>query len=128
VVAPRFRRENGGGYIDPNGRFTINQQFHSAGEVSDDLGLVLAGGKIRYISRNGKYAVNPRFGRAGEVFARLGTSRVQVTGTGTLISTGNWSSICSDQAGDFNHGLARSGWAAGRATLNRGGKYVWLST
>ena len=47
------------GFIDKNGKWTINPQFDEAMPFSDGLAQVKIGRKIGYVDTDGKYAWNP---------------------------------------------------------------------
>jgi hypothetical protein len=66
------------GYIDENGRYTIEPRFLGTGDFSQGLAVVneRAGAGFGYIDRTGRFAIPAQFGKA-EPF-RNGVARIEI--------------------------------------------------
>jgi hypothetical protein len=111
------------GYIDHEGKFSINPQFNYAFAFSEGLALVQnAEGKFGYIDEKGKYIINPTFKQAMAFSEGLALVVKEDSQLEYIDKTGKTSLILPpeiDKAFSFSDGLA---------PVSSNGKYGYIDT
>jgi hypothetical protein len=95
------------GYVDPNGKFTINPKFDGAEAFSEGLAKVKIGNKWGYINRSGKLIINTKFDETerfdeGLAKVKVGDKWGLIDRTGQTILNPEF-----DEIGFFEEGMAR---------------------
>jgi hypothetical protein len=111
-----FGGEFGLGYIDRGGRLAVPGPFEKAGDFSEGLAPVQAGGKWGYIDRTGRFAIESIYDWAGGF-----SEGTAVVGTGDkawfIDRSGKKVGECPPQSCNFHEGLA---------TFESGGRWGYI--
>ena len=119
---PNAKGDSTWGYIDPQGKMVIAEQFSSAGDFKNGVAIVSVGSKYGMINKNGEFVIEAKWDGLGSfseglAYAKKGDLYTYIDETGKPIGEVRWANVRN-----FSEGLA------GVKEPGEYGKYGFINT